>query len=61
VHKRQLPRFMTTREIMDRTGIKTIGGVIKFLKREKLDQKIGGRYRVSRRKLQAHWPAMLDD
>ena len=57
----ELPRFLTTRDIMDGTGIETTAGAIKFILRENLGRKIGGRYRVSRRKVAAHWPEIIDE
>lgn len=54
-------KFLTTRDIMDGTGIKTTAGAIKFILRENLGRKIGGRYRVSRRKVAAHWPDIIDE
>ena len=56
-----LPKFLTTRDIMDGTGIQTTAGAIKFILRENLGRKIGGRYRVSRQKLAAHWPDIIDE
>lgn len=58
--KHQHKRLLTTRDLMDLTGMKTTEGVVEFLKREGLATKIGGRYKVSWDRIAAHWPEFLD-